>query len=424
MHELQSPADTPTDVAVIGAGVVGVATAYAAARRSLSVQLLDSASGPAQGASLANGAQLSYAYTDSMAGPGLWKQIPSLVLGTDPVFRMRLAGNPAIWRWGLELLGNANTASMRRNTLATLALALESRDAMRALLSRHRIDFSHRLAGKMHLYFNDAALRTSMGMMALKRPHGVVQALLDREAAARVEPALAGIPGIAGVIHSPEEEVGDPHLFSTGLLGVLGRDYGASALFDFDLQDIRREGGFWRMVARDGRTTRARTVVVCAGIGSASIARRLGMRIPLMAIKGYSFTAPCGASPPSASITDTSRKLVFCRLGDRMRVAGLADINDWNPAPDPARFAQLVALARESMPDAVDYARIEQPWAGLRPATPRSFPMIFSPAENLVCNVGHGMLGWTLAMGSGERSVALAMSEKAVQRLSPSATTG
>ena len=93
MHEIQPPADTPSDIAVIGAGVVGLATAYAAARRSLSVQLVDAASGPAQGASLANGAQLSYAYTDAMAGPGLWKQIPSLMLGLDPVFRMRLAGN-------------------------------------------------------------------------------------------------------------------------------------------------------------------------------------------------------------------------------------------------------------------------------------------------------------------------------------------
>ena len=420
MHENQPPADTPTDIAVIGAGVVGVATAYAAARRSLSVQIIDAGSGPAQGASLANGAQLSYAYTDAMAGPGLWKQIPSLVFGLDPVFRMRLAGNPAIWRWGLDLLGNANAASMQRNTLATLELALESRDAMRALLSRHAIEFSHRVAGKMHLYFNEAGVRASAGMIALKRPRGVVQELLTPAAAAQIEPALANIAGIAGVIHSPEEEVGDPHLFSTGLLDVLQRHYGASALFGFDLQDIRREGEYWRLLAADGRATRARTIVVCAGIDSASLLRRLGVRVPLMAIKGYSFTAPCGPFAPLASITDTSRKLVFCRLGDRMRVAGLADINDWDPAPKPARFAQLVALARESMPDAVDYTRIEQPWAGLRPATPRSVPMIFRPRDGLVCNVGHGMLGWTLAMGSGERAIALAVK----QRPAPSTMTG
>lgn len=411
MDESRSATDTRTDVAIVGAGVVGLATAYAAARRSLSTTVLDAADGPAQGASLANGAQLSYAYTDAMAGPGLWAQIPSLLLGNDPVFHMRLTGNAAIWRWGLALLANANTPRMRRNTLETLALALESRQAMQALLSRHPIEFSHRVAGKMHLYFSERAVRASRGMIALKRPLGVVQQLLDPAAALALEPALAGIRGIAGVVHSPEEEVGDPHLFSTGLLDVLRRDYGVSAAFGFDLADIRREGAHWRMVARDGRVAHARQVVVCAGIGSAALLKRLGVRVPLMAIKGYSFTAPCGPSPPSASITDTSRKLVFCRIGERMRVAGLADINNWDPTPDPARFEQLVALARESMPDAVDYARIERPWAGLRPATPRSFPTIFSPLQGLTCNVGHGMLGWTLAMGSGERAMAVALGE-------------
>ena len=424
MHDTHPHANAPTDIAVIGAGVVGLATAYAATRRSLSVQILDAGSGPAQGASLANGAQLSYAYTDAMAGPSLWKQTPSLMLGLDPVFRMRLMGNPAIWRWGLQLMANANMASMHRNTLATLKLALESRDAMRALLSRHNIDFSNRIAGKMHLYFTEKAAQASASMIALKRPHGIVQELLDPVAAAEIEPALANIRGVAGVTYSPEEEIGDPHQFSVGLLDVLHREYDASAQFNFDLKDIRHDGKSWLMLAHDGRTARARKVVICAGIGSASIAKRVGIRIPLMAIKGYSFTAPCGPLAPSVSITDTSRKLVFCRLGDRMRVAGLADVNDWNPNPNPDRFAQLVALAQESMPDAVDYTRIEQPWAGLRPATPCSVPTIFSPSEGLIFNVGHGMLGWTLAMGSGERAIALATEKQAVPWPSPSAIAG
>ena len=127
----------------------------------------------------------------------------------------------------------------------------------------------------------------------------------------------------------------------------------------------------------------------------------------LMAVKGYSFTAPCGANAPSASITDTARKLVFCRLGDRIRVAGLADLNHWDAAPDPARAADLVAMARESLPEAADYDRIESDWAGLRPMTPWSSPIIRHAGDGLVLNIGHGMLGWTLAMGSGERAANL-----------------
>ena len=407
MPPSQAAADTSTDIAVLGAGVVGMATAWAAARRGRAVQVLDAADGPAQGASLANGAQLSYAYTDAMAGPALWKQIPSLLLGNDPVFRMTLLGNPAIWRWGLQLLGNANSARLRRNTLDTLTLALESRQAMQALLERHPIEFSQRVAGKLHLYFSPDARQACEQMMALKRTKGVVQEYLEPAQALAIEPALAQVRGITGAVYSPQEEVGDPHRFANGLLYVLQREHGTAANFGFDLMQARREAGQWRLVARDGRSLRARTLVVCAGIDSAAILRQLGVRVPLMAIKGYSFTAPCGPSAPSASITDTSRKLVFCRLGGRMRVAGLADINNWDRTPDPARFAQLLELARQSMPEAVDFDRIEQPWAGLRPATPRSVPMIFSPRQGLVCNVGHGMLGWTLAMGSGERAMAL-----------------
>jgi len=112
-----------------------------------------------------------------------------------------------------------------------------------------------------------------------------------------------------------------------------------------------------------------------------------------------------GANAPTVSITDTKRKLVFCRLGERIRVAGLADLNDWNPAPEPARLARLIAQARGSLPEAADYDHIESSWAGLRPVTPWTSPIIKNLGDGLACNIGHGMLGWTLAMGSAERAV-------------------
>ncbi|MGY0506020.1 FAD-dependent oxidoreductase [Luteimonas sp. e5] len=404
------------DVVVIGAGVVGVATAYAAARRGLSVQLIDQADGPALGASFANGGQLSYAYTDAMAGPSLWPQLPRIVAGRDPAFRMRLAGNPAIWSWGLTLLGNSTRRRMQRNTLRTLALAQESHDAMTRLLEKHPIDFAHAKPGKMHVYYSASALRASAAMVALKRQHGVNQTLLGPEQAVAIEPALAGVSGLAGVVYSPEEEVGDPHRFCAELLTILHRHYAVRACFGFGLKNMQPQDGSWTLVAHDGREIRGRRVIVCAGIDSAALMRPLGVKLPLMAVKGYSFTAPCGSNPPRASITDTVRKLVFCRLGDRMRVAGFADVGDWNPEPDLARVDQLVAMARKALPGAVDYTRIESHWAGLRPATPQSVPLIVSPAPGLVCNAGHGMLGWTLAMGSAERAVALAMGEESRSR--------
>ena len=114
----------------------------------------------------------------------------------------------------------------------------------------------------------------------------------------------------------------------------------------------------------------------------------------------------------TASITDTARKLVFCRLGDRIRVAGIADINDWDTAPDPQRFDRFLQLARESLPAAAAWDHISHRWAGLRPSTPDSRPVITRLRDGLTCNAGHGMLGWTLAMGSGERAVALALGKE------------
>jgi D-amino-acid dehydrogenase len=395
------------DVAVIGAGMVGLATAHALARRGRRVLLLDRAPGPALETSFANGAQLSYAYTDAMAGPALWKQLPGMLAGRDRAFRTRLSADPDFWRWGLTFLRNASHSRLQENTLATLTLALESRAAMAELLARHPIDFDHRIAGKLHVYYNAASLPAARAMIERKRPFGVQQRLVDADQAIAIEPALAGARGIAGVVHSPEEEVGDPWRFATGLLAVLRTRYGVDARFGIDLQQLRRDGAMWRLQARNGDDIRVPHVAVCAGIASKSLLRPLGLRVPLMAVKGYSFTAPCGAHAPSASITDTARKLVFCRLGDRIRVAGLADLNHWDAAPDRARVNDLIAMAHESLPQAADYDRIDSDWAGLRPMTPWSSPIIRRAGDGLVLNIGHGMLGWTLAMGSGERAAAL-----------------
>ncbi len=400
------PAPTGHDLIIIGAGVVGLASAYAAARRGRSVLLVDRNAGPALGTSFANGAQLSYAYTDAMAGPATWGQLPEMVFGRNGPFRTRWSADPGFVRWGLAFLRQASTGGLHRNTLATLELALESRQAMQALLQQHPIDFDHVVSGKLHLYPSAEGMQGAASMIALKRTSGVQQRLVDAAEAIAIEPALAGAPWLAGAVYSPDEEAGDPYRFSQGLLAVLQSQYGVQADFDFHTQSLQRRNGHWQLQAGDGRRVQAPQVLVCAGIDSAALLRPLRIRMPLMAIKGYSFTAPCGANAPQVSLTDTKRKLVFCRLGNSIRVAGLADLNDWNPAPEPARLAQLVAMARASLPEAADYDHIQSSWAGLRPVTPFSSPIIRTLGEGLGCNIGHGMLGWTLAMGSGERAVA------------------
>ena len=397
------------DVAVIGAGVVGITTAYALARRGLQVALVERGQGPALGTSFANGAQLSYAYTDAMAGPALWKQLPGMLMGGDAAFRARASADPHYWRWGLAFLRNATAHRLQRNTLATLELALESRAAMAALLAHHPLAFDHAVSGKLHVYYDAAALPKAQAMIAAKRRFGVHQTVLTPPQAIAIEPALEAAHAMAFAVHSPAEEVGDPFKFSSELLHILRTHYCVEAHFDVDVQGLQRMAEGWQLQARNGLRLRAKQVALCAGIDSHALLNKLGLRSPLMAVKGYSFTAPCGTQAPTASITDTARKLVFCKLGQSIRVAGLADLNHWDPTPDPRRFAQLLAMAQASLPHAAEYTQVASPWAGLRPVTPQSSPVIVRAQPGLVLNIGHGMLGWTLAMGSGERAANLVM---------------
>jgi D-amino-acid dehydrogenase len=406
-------ADEVFDVVVAGAGVVGVATAYALARRGLSVALVDRNPGPARGASFANGAQLSYAYSDALGSPAMLRKLPSLALGADPLFRLTGAFDPGLVEWGLKFLAASTTSQYRAGTLATLALGLESQKAMHALLGRHPLAFGAAAAGKMHLYYDAASLSSAAEMVELKRRHGALQEVLSATDAVRIEPALAGTAGLTGVVYSPQDEVGDPARFCEELVGVLTREYGVRTLFKTELHGAEFAPEAVTLRGGEGARVTGRHLVVALGIEAKPFLARLGVRVPILPMKGYSFTAPLGTAAPQVSITDTARKLVFCRLSGNVRVAGIAELGAYDLRVRPDRLAALVATARDSLPDAADYKATFAGWAGLRPMTPSSVPIIARPRERLLVNVGHGMLGWTLAMGSAERTAALLLGERA-----------
>jgi D-amino-acid dehydrogenase len=402
------------DVIVLGAGVVGVATAYAIARQGLSVALVDRASKPARGCSFANGGQLSYAYTDALANPQLLAKMPGLVLGLNPVFRIRLA-DPDMLRWGLQFLRRCTAAEFKRSTLEGLQLGLESKLALHALLQRHPIAFNHAAPGKLHLLHSREALEASKGLVALKQDAGIAQHVLDAAQARALEPALDGVPDLAGAVHSPDEELGDPYLFALGLTDVLRRDYGVATHFGFDATRAETNADGVAIHAASGQRLSASKLVVALGPQARNFLRKLGISVPIMPMKGYSVSVPSGPNAPRMSITDASRKLVFCPYPGRVRIAGFAELGTRDLKVDPARVDQLIASARESLPEAADYGEANGGWAGLRPMTPSSLPIVKQAGSHVVLNVGHGMLGWTFAMGSAERaarSVMDSLSEK------------
>lgn len=398
----------PARVAVVGAGVAGVAAAYALARRGCRVTLVDGRAGPGQGASFANGAQLSYVYTDALANPALLRRMPGLMFGADPAFRIRLHADRDQMLWLLRFLRQCNAAAFGRNTLAGLALGLESRAALHALLDRHPIAFAHAAPGKLHVHDQPAALAAASTLAGTKRQHGAEQYVLTPTEALAIEPALASRPvRMVGAIYSPQEEVGDPHRFCVGLTDILSRHYDVATRFGEIVTAIDTTRADARLTFAGGDTVVADHVLFCTATVPrfAPLRRALAGRVTTM--KGYSFTAAPGTAAPRVSITDVGRKIVFCRLGDEIRVAGLAQLGVRDADVTAASIANLLDQARGALPHAADYAEAGKFWAGQRPMTPNSLPVIERIAPRLSVNLGHGMLGWTWAMGSAERAAVM-----------------
>lgn len=400
-----------SDVLIVGAGVVGVATAERLAREGLSVMLIDRAAGPGEGVSFANGGQLSYSYTDALASPSLLKRLPGILAATDPAFRVAVRFDPAYLRWCLAFFRNGSAGRFAANSLAGIALALRSRALMEELLVRHPIAFDHAVPGKLLLHENAAAFRDAARHAALKRQAGIEVHAVGADEAVSVEPALAGIRSrLAGAVHAPGDAVGDPHLFCTALVARL-RKQGVAARLGEAVVAID-DGPEPAVRLASGERLAGRNLVVAAGPQAAGLLRGIGWRVPIVPVRGHSLTLPLGAAAPRVSITDVERKLVFCRLGERIRIAGLADVGFASAEVDPLRLWAMLEAAQDSLPDAADYAAESHPWAGLRPVTPDSLPIVERRGA-VTINVGHGGLGWTYALATAEQAAALVL-EKAV----------
>ena len=405
-----APANGPSadkkvrSVIVIGAGVVGIATAYCLARTGMAVTIIDREPSPGRGASFANGAQLSYVYTEALASPALIRHMPAMLLGLDPAFRFRASFDPGQIGWLLAFVRNTTQARFEANTLAGLELGLQSRQAMHALIERHSLNFHHRQAGKIHIHQDSTTFVGAARMVELKRRHGAVQEVLSDADARAIEPALAGRNApLAGAILSPQEEVGDPHRFCTAMMELLARDYAVTPRFGRGVTSLSADGDEAQVTLDDGEELAADHVVICAGIAARTLMRQIGAHSPLMGMKGYSFNAPPGTAAPLHSITDVARKLVFCQLGDSVRVAGLAELGGQGSDIAPGRIGALKVSAEAALPTAADYSRASTGWAGIRPMSPNSLPDIRRVGRHVSINIGHGMLGWTFAMGSAER---------------------
>jgi D-amino-acid dehydrogenase len=249
-----------------------------------------------------------------------------------------------------------------------------------------------------------AAVAGARRQVALQAEWGSEQEVLGRDECLALEPALTGIAHrIAGGVHTISEDAGDCQLFCEGIAARLASsNHAVSFLLGTRVTQIIRAEGRVRGVQTSAGVIEADAVVVALGTGARALLRPLGMDLPIYPLKGYSLTLPIARadSAPRISVTDSAAKVVYARLGNRLRVAGMADVVGYSRDFDEKRLSTLVRQAREAFPDAADWTELN-PWTGLRPATPTGLPLLGKAPgmEGLFLNLGQGGLGFTLAMG-------------------------
>jgi D-amino-acid dehydrogenase len=395
-------------VCVLGAGIVGLATAWQLLQDGHELTVIDRAA-PGAGASGGNGAQLSYSYVQPLADPSIWKQLPKLLLAADSPLKLRPRLDPLQWRWGIEFMAACNAQTSRESTAALLTLAAASRLGFEAMRAEIAPDCDFSATGKLVLYQNAQGLEGARRQVELQRRMGSEQTLVTPAECVAIEPALAGYQArIAGAVHTPSECAADCLKVCLALEQAL-RARGVRFLLGTEVQgfDIRQN----RVAAvrtGDGGTVEADAFVMALGTASHRLGRKLGSSLPVYPLKGYSITLEVDdavGAAPRVSVTDSARKVVFARIGSRLRVAGMAELVGEDTRIPADRIETLAAATRAVFPQIKRFDD-PSPWTGMRPATPTGLPIIGRRAAapaNMLFNTGHGALGFTLAFGSAQR---------------------
>ncbi|HYN37988.1 MAG TPA: D-amino acid dehydrogenase [Rhodospirillales bacterium] len=404
-------------VVVLGAGVIGVTTAWWLARAGADVVVLDRQPGPALETSFANGGQISANHATPWAAPGTPRKALKWLGRIDAPLLLHLRYDPPLFAWLIRFLANCTRARPQVNIERALRVALYSRRQMAVLRAETDIAYDQLARGILHIFRNRDEYEAALPSVELMNRLGCERRLLDVTACVALEPALASVQAdLIGGMFSPDDESGDAYTFTVGLAAA-AQTLGAV---------FRWNESIARLLVGDGRITAAETAtgeavagdafVLALGSYAPLLLKPLGLNLPVYPGKGYSVTIPVAnhSGAPTVSLIDDEFKMVYSRLGDRLRVAGTAEFAGYDTTVTPARARFLLDTAMRLFPDCGDPSRAAF-WAGLRPSTPDGVPVIGrAPGfDNLVINNGHGTLGWTMAAGAGRLAADLVLGRPA-----------
>ncbi len=389
-------------IVVIGAGVIGVTTAWHLARDGHEVSVLERREGPGLETSFANGGQISSGHALPWSSPQVPGQLLRWLGRADAPFKFRLRADREQLGWSLRFLRECLPSRHLRNAAHSLRLALFSRAELDRIREETGIRNHHREAGILCVYTDEKAFAHGRQVATFLADHDVRQEILLGAEVLRIEPALQHAEGIVGGVYAPDDQSGDAYEFTRQLAADAQRR-GATFYYDVGVSALKREGDRVTGVSTTRGLLQTEAVVLCAGSYSAALVRPLGLALPVYPVKGYSVTLPVTdpEAAPEVSLTDEGRRIVISRLGDRVRAAGTAEIAGHDTALDETRARAVLDGLLALFPRAGDPERAEF-WTGLRPMTPDGPPVLgATPVANLYLNTGHGTLGWTMAAGSG-----------------------
>ena len=391
-------------VVVLGGGVIGVTTAWALARQGVDVTVLDRQPGVALETSYANAGQVSPGYSTPWAAPGIPLKAMRWLFQRHAPLAIRLDGSAFQWRWMAQMLVNCSSGRYAINKERMMRLSEYSRDCLRQWRAQTGIAYDERSGGTLQLFRTQAQLDAAGRDVEVLRACGVPFELLDRAGVAQVEPALGQASVVlSGGLRLPNDETGDCHQFTTRL-AEQARALGVQFRQGVAVKSLQQSHGRISAVELEGgETVQADHYVLAAGSYSRGLLLPLGLDIPVYPVKGYSLTIPLldASLAPQSTVLDETYKIALTRLGDRIRVGGMAELAGFDLGLNPRRRATLEKVTRELFPGG-DLPRAEF-WTGLRPMTPDGTPLVGStPVANLSLNTGHGTLGWTMACGSAQ----------------------
>jgi D-amino-acid dehydrogenase len=397
------------NVVVLGAGLLGIASAHYLRQQGHSVVVVDRQATPGAETSFANGGQISVSHAEPWANPSAPLKVLQWLGKEDAPLLFRLRADLRQWAWGLQFLRECTPARTRHNIAQIVRLGTYSRDTLQQLRRDLGLEYDQRAQGILHFYTNAKEFEAAEAPARQMRELGCDRRVISADEAVRLEPALAQVRDrLAGATWTAEDESGDANRF-TRELAACCEAAGVEFRMSHTITALREAGGaidHVEVTDAQGCFQRIRGDAYVLAMGSFSplLAKPLGIRLPIYPAKGYSVTMPVADASKAhqVSLTDDEFKLVFSRLGDRLRIAGTAELNGYDRDLSRVRCEAIVRRVEALFPGAGDASRA-QFWTGLRPATPSNVPIIGrSKLPNLFLNTGHGTLGWTHACGSGK----------------------